>query len=304
MGWFDYTPIGAIDNATGGHIKKAAKKGLSYLDKATDRDPNDYEGKLAENAEKAAAWGDASQDRVGALTKESATNRQYLRDIATGKESVSAMQLDRAQQQNKRMQMSMAANARPQNAAMAARTAAMTAGRQGAALAGQQAMAGIQERQAAQNALTQALLQERGQDVNAVNSAYATSTGAYGNALQSSLSQPTPWEKLFQLGQAGAQAYAMTSDERAKTNIKPGSKKASSLLKALKSYEYDYKDPKNGKERQLGVMAQDLEKVLPQAVFDGPDGKKQVHGAKLAGALAATLPEINKRLESLEKKKK
>jgi hypothetical protein len=48
-------------------------------------------------------------------------------------------------------------------------------------------------------------------------------------------------------------------------------------------------------------MAQDLEKVVPDAVINTPAGKV-VHGAKLAGALAAALPGLNKRLEKLEQR--
>lgn len=302
MSWYDYTPLGAVDNLTGGHIKKNAKKAADWYDDATDRDPNDLQGGLEEQANKASGWADESRDRVGVLTEESAANRARLQDIATGKESVSAMQLAQANQQNQAMQQSMAAGARPANAAMAARTAAMNAGRQGAGLAGQQAIAGIQERQAATNSLTNALLNERGQDVQATGQGYSTATNAYGDALKSAMGTPTKMEKLMDLGGTVGQVAAFFSDKNLKENIKDGDDKASKLLKSLKAYEYDYKDTEHGDGKQLGILAQDLEKTDygKMLVSEDDDGNKKVDGAKLAGALAAMLPAINKRLEALE----
>src|SRR5690606_13801278 len=87
-----------------------------------------------------------------------------------------------------------------------------------------------------------------------------------------------------------------------KKNIKDGDDKASKLLKSLKAYEYDYKDTEHGDGKQLGILAQDLEKTDygKMLVSEDEDGNKKVDGAKLAGALAAMLPTINKRLEALE----
>lgn len=191
-------------NQLGDTIKTGAKKAWDSM----DRDPDDLAGGLREQADKASAWADESRGRVGTLTEESAANRARLRDIATGKESVSAMQLAQANQQNQAQQQSMAAGARPGNAAMAARSAAMNAGRQSAGLAGQQAIAGIQERQAAQSALSRALLGERGQDVGAVNAGYGNAAGAYGSALGAALGQPSDGEKLLGVVQGVGQLAA------------------------------------------------------------------------------------------------
>lgn len=206
IGWNPATWAGkAIEYATGnrkgglsgGGLGDLPGAGLDAYDKWTDRDPDNLSGGLKDQADKSSAWADESRGRVGALTEESAANRQRLQDIATGKESVSAMQLAQANQQNQAMQQSMAASARPGNAAMAARTAAMNAGRNSAGLAGQQAVAGIQERQAAQSALSQALLGERGQDVGAATAGYGNAAGAYGTALGAALQQPSKGEKAI-----------------------------------------------------------------------------------------------------------
>lgn len=306
MGWFDYTPIGALDSVTGNHLedlgKRVYKKGKEAFDNSMDRDPDDLAGGLRSQADKSSAWADESRKRVSGLTRESAANRARLQDIATGRESVSAMQLKQANQQNQAMQQSMAAGARGGNSAMAARQAAMNAGRQGAGLAGQQAIAGIQERQAAQSALSQALLGERGQDVGATNAGYGNAAGAYGTALGATLGQPSSGEKWLGAAAGAAQLATLLSDKRLKKNISEGADDASKLLKSLKAYTYDYKDGEHGKGRQLGIMAQDLEEsdFGHMMVEEDEDGNKRVNGPKLAAAIAATLPGINKRLEALE----
>ncbi|MCP5087449.1 MAG: tail fiber domain-containing protein [Rhodobacteraceae bacterium] len=77
---------------------------------------------------------------------------------------------------------------------------------------------------------------------------------------------------LFGLG-AG-----MLSDKRAKKDIKKVGE-----LKGHKLYEYEYKDADNGLGKQIGVMAQEVEKKRPDAVSVRPDGHKQVHYGRLFG---------------------
>lgn len=106
-----------------------------------------------------------------------------LQARANGQNSVSALQLHQALQQNLANQRAMAAGASPNNAAMAARTASNNMGRMGVGLAGQQAVAGLQERNQAQDAYAQMLGQARGQDANTAVGAYNAQTGAYSGGL-------------------------------------------------------------------------------------------------------------------------
>lgn len=94
------------------------------------------------------------------------------------------------------------------------------------------------------------------------------------------------------------------SDERQKTNIKG----AREMIDNLKAYTYDYKDPTMpgaAPGRQLGVMAQDLEKseVGKQAVMEGPDGVKMVQPLKTILPMLAVQADMNERLKKLENKK-
>ena len=76
-------------------------------------------------------------------------------------------------------------------------------------------------------------------------------------------------------------AYMMspyTSDINAKENIK----KVGSLDNGLNLYSYNYKDGYDlPKGKQIGVIAQEVEKIIPEAVVDMPNGFKGVNYALL-----------------------
>jgi hypothetical protein len=97
---------------------------------------------LTQVAQNQSNFGGQAQGNYGADTGQANQTINDLRDIAAGKNSVAALQLQQASQANQAQQASMAAGASPNNAAQAARIAAMNAGRIGYGLAGQQALAG------------------------------------------------------------------------------------------------------------------------------------------------------------------
>lgn len=92
------------------------------------------------------------------------------------------------------------------------------------------------------------------------------------------------------------------SDKRAKKNVKP-IKGALNKVLALKGIEYEYKDPKIPGAlpgRQVGIMAQDLEAVLPDMVFNGPDGLKRINTRGFEGVLVEALRELSTKVDRLE----
>lgn len=90
------------------------------------------------------------------------------------------------------------------------------------------------------------------------------------------------------------------SDVRAKEKIKPFD--TDKFLSELSGVSYKYKEPeKHGEGEQIGILAQDLEKVFPQAVVDSPEGKR-IDTEKLAGPIMANLAGLNERLRKLEGK--
>lgn len=138
------------------------------------------------------------------LQQESLGARNNLRDIASGKVSLSREQLRQGLGGNLANMRSMAASASPQNSALAARTAMMAGGRAATGLSGQTAAAGIAERQAAMNGLAQMLTAQSGQAINGVN-------GSRGNAIQAfgNVTPDKSWlEKYGPMIQAGASLAA------------------------------------------------------------------------------------------------
>ncbi len=243
----------------------------------------------------AGAFADQAQQGYGALGGEAAQQRDYLRRLALGQDSVSAEQLRQGLQQGLATQRSLAAGAAPANAAGAARTAAIQSARLTSGMAGQQAIAGLQERQAAQQALAKMLLEQRQQELQAALNSRQTAIGGYGTVKPEG-------SFLDKYGGAitGAAAIATKSDRRAKKDIRKADHAANRAIDGLRAYTFAYKDKKDGARPELGVMAQDLEKAgLRHAVIDTPQGKL-VHGAKLATTNTAMLAALGRRVAKLE----
>lgn len=106
---------------------------------------------------------------------------------------------------------------------------------------------------------------------------------------------------MDQLIGTGLTAAATFSDERVKKNIEPFDSRQ--FLNELTGYKYDYKNKNMGQGKQVGVMAQDLEKGAPQAVIDTPEGKLVDYNA-LGGPILASMSDLNERLAALEELKK
>jgi hypothetical protein len=100
-----------------------------------------------------------------------------------------------------------------------------------------------------------------------------------------------------QFAQAGGQAYAASaSDRRMKKDIKQTGKDG---LLGLKTYEYRFKGESKDSPKHRGFMAQEVQKVLPEAVeeFDYK-GKKRlaIKPAVIGQAMAQMLAEQQKNM--------
>ncbi len=290
LSWSDLNPM-----TWPGQVKSRLKKDFGpggILGESKDQaNLRDTQRAQADAASKFAGQGEEGFGKLGA---EATAQRDYLRRIAGGQDSVSAEQLRQGLMQNQAAQRSMAAGAAPGNAAMAARTAAMQSARLGSGLAGSQAVAGLQERQQANNALAELIMQQRQQELNAALGSRQNANAALG---------------AYKPEQSAAQKYGpaiigalggILSDKRTKTEIKDGDKAANAALDGLRAYTFKYKDQRNGKGTQTGVMAQDLEKAgLGHAVMETPAGK-MVHSGKLAASNTAMVAALAKRVKKLE----
>ena len=106
--------------------------------------------------------------------------------------------------------------------------------------------------------------------LGAANASYQNQLAAY-NAQQAA--SGGFMGGLMSLGGAAISKY---SDIRLKKNIK----KIGTLRKGINIYSYNYIDYKDlPKSKQIGVMAQEVEKVIPEAVMTMADGYKAVNYA-------------------------
>lgn len=282
-------------NATGAMTQYLADENLRRA-----KDPN-AESLSLDQSGAASDFAGIGQANYGAMTDRGNAYLDRLEGLASGRDSLATEGLRQGLQQQLAMQRSAVAGAAPQNAAMAARVAANNMGRASSGMAGNAAMAGIAERNAATQALGQGILGMRGQDVQAAIGSRGNAVQALGNVLGKPR-EPGFWDYATSIAGSGLGALAM-SDKRLKDDVKDADSDARRMLDGLKAYTYKYKDEKYGKGKQLGVMAQDVERVLPQAVVETREGKA-LDAGKLAGGLAAMVSSVHRRVSKLEGKGK
>jgi len=103
-------------------------------------------------------------------------------------------------------------------------------------------------------------------------------------------------------GSAYATAFNQTSDERLKTDIKTISpEEGLNKILQLNAYRFHWKDQaKMGKATQIGVLAQDVEKVFPEVVATKSDGFKSVSYSSLVAPLIAAVAALEKENSALK----
>lgn len=108
------------------------------------------------------------------------------------------------------------------------------------------------------------------------------------------------WSSLISggLGVLGAALPLMASDERLKEEIEdlPYGLDA---VKKLRPKRYKM----NGKE-QVGFLAQDVEKVIPEVTDTTPDGTKGIYYQNMVPILASAIQDLKSELDSVKKSKK
>jgi hypothetical protein len=99
-------------------------------------------------------------------------------------------------------------------------------------------------------------------------------------------------------GNFSATQFTSLSDATKKTNIRP-IENSIELTKQLEGVRYDWID--NNKP-SLGLIAQEVEKVLPELVETSTDGTKSVSYGNIVGVLIEAIKEQQVRIEDLERK--
>lgn len=95
-------------------------------------------------------------------------------------------------------------------------------------------------------------------------------------------------------GVCSATVFTATSDERTKENIETISD-ALSKVSALNGVDFTWK--KNG-EASSGLIAQQVEEIMPHVVVTDGDGMKSVNYGALVGVLVQAIKELNDKVES------
>ncbi|MBL7729242.1 MAG: tail fiber domain-containing protein, partial [Dinghuibacter sp.] len=125
-----------------------------------------------------------------------------------------------------------------------------------------------------------------------------------GNFTQAGRFQITGGYALYVNGNIWANGITYASDERFKQNIAPIASPLEKLLQ-LKGVEYEMNTgsfPKSNFQpgRQMGLLAQNVEKVVPEAVHE-TDGYKGVDYARLVPLLIESIKEQQEQIKELKK---
>lgn len=103
-----------------------------------------------------------------------------------------------------------------------------------------------------------------------------------------------PSQALDVNGNIQATAFLYTSDERKKTNITSYTQ-GKNIINNINTYTYDWK--KSG-QSDIGVIAQEVQKIFPEAVQEGTDWYLAVDYVKLIVPLIQTVQDQQFRIES------
>lgn len=284
----------------GSFLTGAARGVRDFVGGLNDR-PGEEEQRagLTQQAQAAGDFAGLGESGFGRLGGELGGEYGFLRDIASGKNSIAGEQLRQGLQQQLAAQRSMAAGASPQNQSMAMLHASRNAMNMGSGLAGQQALAGMEERRQAQSALLQALLQQRQQELSAA-------LGSRGNAIQG-YGGITPGQSTLDswAGPLMGAASIAASDRNLKTDVQHADGKVDAMLDAIAPMSYRYIDEKRfGAGPRVGIMAQDLQKTEAgrELVIETEHGL-MVDLAATVPVLLATVARLNARVRELEQGK-
>lgn len=91
------------------------------------------------------------------------------------------------------------------------------------------------------------------------------------------------------------------SDRRYKSNIKASIVSGLDVIENLKTYSYRKEYDGKIEDISCGIMAQDVQKYVPEAFFENPDGAYSYRTFELVPYLIKAIQELNQKIEKLEK---
>ena len=91
------------------------------------------------------------------------------------------------------------------------------------------------------------------------------------------------------------------SDRRYKTNIEASAVSGLDVIENLKTYSYRKEYDGKIEDIACGIMAQDVQKYVPEAFYENPDGAYSYRTFELVPYLIKAIQELNHKIEKLEK---
>ena len=91
------------------------------------------------------------------------------------------------------------------------------------------------------------------------------------------------------------------SDRRYKSNIEASTVSGLDVIENLKTYRYRKEYDGKIEDIACGIMAQDVQKYVPEAFYDNPDGAYSYRTFELVPYLIKAIQELNQKIEKLEK---
>ena len=89
------------------------------------------------------------------------------------------------------------------------------------------------------------------------------------------------------------------SDRRYKTNIEDSKISGLDIIQKLKTYSYRKEYDGTTTDISCGIMAQDVQKYIPEAFFENPDGAYSYRTFELVPYLIKAIQELNQKLEEI-----
>lgn len=137
--------------------------------------------------------------------------------------------------------------------------------------------------------------------INVVNDTSTNSTGylIFTSSTSGSISTTNVSNTKLQFnpssGNLSATNFTSLSDKSKKTNIKP-IENPIQIVKNIEGVRYNWIDNNNP---SIGVIAQDIEKVIPEVVNINSDGLKSVSYGNIVGVLIEAIKEQQKQIDDL-----
>lgn len=93
------------------------------------------------------------------------------------------------------------------------------------------------------------------------------------------------------------------SDRRYKTNIQDSKVSALEVIEQLKTYSYRKEYDDKIEDIACGIMAQDVQKYVPEAFYENPDGAYSYRTFELVPYLIKAIQELNQKLEEINERR-